>query len=172
MDVQRAPEERDDGNFYPRSRKNAAMKILKLMALDKEDLSVLSAYMQDAVVKAADFDYRPGERRFVLAGNRFAWEEVDGKRRRGFERRRTAVHFDRVSSVRSRGFDRRDGDQVLSLLAINFVPHEEAPAGTIELIFSGDAAIELAVECIEAQLSDLGAAWETRFKPAHPMTDL
>ncbi len=147
------------------------MKILKLMALDKEDLSILSAYMQDAVFKAADLDYRAGERRFLLAGNRFVWEESGGKRRRSFERRRAVLHFNQVDGVRSRGFNRRDGDQVLSLLAVNFVPGPETPGGTIELIFSGDAAVELSVECIEAQLSDLGAAWETQFKPAHPMSD-
>ena len=132
------------------------MKILKFMVLDKEDLSILSAYMQDAVIKAADLDYNTGEMRFLVAGNRFVWEETGGRRRRSYERRRSAMHFNRVTAVRSRGFNRQDGDQVLSLLTVNFVPADETPAGTIELIFSGDAAIELSVECIEAQLSDLG----------------
>lgn len=148
------------------------MKILKLMALDKEDLSILSAYMQDAVLKAADLDYRKSENRFLLAGNRFVWEEVDGRRRKSYERRRSALHFNRVTAVRSRGLNRRDGDRVLSLLAVNFVPGAEEPAGTIELVFSGDAAIELSVECIEAQSSDLGAAWETTFRPTHPLSDM
>ncbi len=148
------------------------MKILKLMALDKEDLSIVSAYMQDAVIKADDLDYQAKDMRFLLAGNRFVWEESAGKRRRSYERRRSALHFNRVTAVRSRGFSRRESDKVLSLLTINFVPGEEAPAGTIELIFSGEAAIELSVECMEAQMSDLGAAWETEFRPNHPLSDV
>ncbi len=148
------------------------MQLLKLMALDKEDLSIISSYMQDAVLKAADLSYLAAERRFVLAANRFVWEEAGRKRERNFQRRRTALHFDRVNSVRSRGFNHRDGDAVLSLLTINFVPAAEAPAGTIELIFAGDAAIEIDVECVEAQMSDLGAAWHTELKPVHPLSDV
>ena len=148
------------------------MELLKLMALDKEDLSIVSAYMQDAVFKIADLNYRAAENRFMLVGNRFVWEEAGGKRQRGFERRRTALHFNQVGSVRSRGFKRSDGDNVLSLLTVNFVPGEETPTGRVELIFSGDAAIELDVECVEAQLSDLGAAWQTEFRPTHPLSDV
>ena len=147
------------------------MKILKLMAMDKEDLSIMSAYLQDAVFKPADLEYRGSEQRFMLVGNRFVWEETSGKRRKTYERRRSALHFNRVSSVRSRGFEPR-GDSVLSLLTVNFVPGNEVPAGTVELVFSGDAAIELQVECIEAQMSDLGAAWETEFRPSHPLSDV
>lgn len=111
------------------------MELLKLMALDKEDLSVVSAFMQDAVFKTADLDYHAGEMRFVLVGNRFVWEETGGKRKKGFERRRTALHFNRVGNVRSKGFKRTGGDNVLSLLAVNFVPGKQEPSGLVELIF-------------------------------------
>jgi len=148
------------------------MQLLKLIALDKEDLSIISAYLQDAVLKAADLNYLASEKRFVIVTNRFAWEEADAKPRNGFERRRAALHFDRVNAVRSRGFNPREKDRVLSLLTVNFVPGEDPPAGRVELIFSGDAAVELDVECVEAQMSDLGAAWQTEFKPAHPLSDV
>ncbi|MEX3006945.1 DUF2948 family protein [Hoeflea sp. TYP-13] len=148
------------------------MELLKLIALDKEDLSVVSAYMQDAVFKSGDLDFHAPEKRFLLVGNRFVWEEAEGKRKRSFERRRAALHFNRVAAVRSRGFKRGDADAVLSLLAVNFVPGDEQPGGRIELIFSGDAAVELEVECVEAQLSDLGAAWQTEFRPTHPLSDV
>ena len=81
------------------------MQLLKLIALDKEDLSIISAYLQDAVLKAADLTYLAAEKRFVLVANRFVWEEAGAKPRSGFERRRTALHFDRVEAVRSRGFN-------------------------------------------------------------------
>ena len=148
------------------------MELLKLMALDKEDLSIVSAYMQDAVFRTGDLDYAAADRRFLIVGNRFVWEDAGGRRRRSFERRRAALHFNRVDAVRSRGFKRGGSDDVLSLLTVNFVPGDEAPAGRIELIFSGDAAVELEVECVEAQLSDLGAAWQTGFRPNHPLSDV
>ncbi|MEO4043405.1 DUF2948 family protein [Hoeflea sp. CAU 1731] len=148
------------------------MQLLKLIALDKEDLSILSAHMQDAVIKAADLTWRASAQRFILVANRFVWEAAEGRSAKHYERRRAALHFNRVTGVRSRGFDRRDGDKVLSLLTINFVPGNDAPAGVVELIFSGEMAIELDVECVEAQLSDLGAAWETGFKPKHPLDDV
>ncbi|MCP4319533.1 MAG: DUF2948 family protein [Hyphomicrobiales bacterium] len=148
------------------------MELLKLIAMDKEDLSILSAYMQDAVFKSGDLDFLARERRFMLVGNRFVWEDSQGRRKRSFERRRSALHFNRVGAVRSRGFKSGGGDAVLSLLAVNFVPGDNQPAGRIELIFSGNAAVELEVECVEAQLSDLGAAWQTEFRPNHPLSDV
>ena len=68
---------------------------------------------------------------------------------------------------RAAGIDRNRPDDILSLLAIDFVPAEDSPAGVIELIFSGNAALRLDVECIEARLTDLGAAWETPSRPRH-----
>lgn len=141
------------------------MERLKLMALDAEDLAVVSAYCQDAVLKAGDIDYFPAENRLVMAMNRFAWERAS-QRGRSYERRRAALHFARVSRVRTLGFDPHDGDLVLSLLAITFTPGE-APAGTIELVFAGGAGMRLEVECIEVQLTDMAAAWQAGSKPDH-----
>ncbi|WP_159589796.1 DUF2948 family protein [Chelativorans xinjiangense] len=144
------------------------MDLLKLVALDDEDLNIISAHVQDAVMKVGDLVYQKRERRFALGMNRFVWE----KERRGLfrrephERRRSVLHFDRVLAVRAAGIDKTKPDEVLSLLTINFVPGV-APSGTVELVFSGDAAINLDVECIEARLSDLGAAWETPVRPRH-----
>ena len=138
---------------------------LKLAALDEEDLAILSAHVQDAVLKVADMVYLPKENRFVIAMNRFSWEKADGKRR-GYERRQAAMTFDRVLSVRTNRIRRNLGDAVLNLLAIDFDP-SEPPAGAINLIFAGGGAVRLEVECIEARLADLGAAWATKAKPSH-----
>lgn len=143
-------------------------KPLRLIALDEEDLAILSAHLQDAVCRVGDMRWIPAERRFAIAFNRFAWEA--GPERRGFrkiwQRRRTAVHFERVERVRSAGIDRRTPNQVLSLLAVSFEPRD-APAGDVLLVFSGGPTIRLTVECIEVQLSDLGAAWSTPHAPRH-----
>lgn len=142
------------------------MDMLKLIALDAEDLKVISAHIQDAVVKTADLDYRAGEKRFVLTMNRFAWEVPSGIFTRRDERRRSVLHFDRVLAVQTAGFSRDRGDDVLSLLAIRFAG-SDAPASMLELTFAGGASIRLEVECIEARLADVGAAWEARSRPAH-----
>lgn len=145
------------------------MDFLKLAALDDADLNIISAHIQDAVVKVGDLMFEPRAKRFALAMNRFVWEKET--KRRFFrptphERRRSILHFDRVLSARTAGIDRSKPDQVLSLLAVHFAPGK-APAGVVELIFSGDATIHLDVECIEARLTDLGAAWETPTRPSH-----
>ena len=55
---------------------------------------------------------------------------------------------------------------MLSLLAIRF-DGADAPAGSVELVFAGGALIRLEVECIEAQLTDLGGAWSAASRPLH-----
>jgi hypothetical protein len=97
----------------------------------------------------------------------FVWEERSGKT---FERRRAVLVMKQVEAVRSRGFDPKDKDTVHSLLALRFAPAAEAPAGAIELVLSGDAAIQLEVDCIEVQLADVGGGWETKFRPRHPVS--
>jgi len=138
---------------------------LKLVALDADDLAVVSAHLQDSVLKVADIVWLPAEKRFALAARRFDWEGVA----RGHRRRRlTALHFDRVLAVRSTKIDKRTPDQVLSLLALGFTARGEGPDGEVTLHFSDGAAIRLTVECVEAQMKDLGPVWEALATPGHP----
>lgn len=141
-----------------------AAEPLKLVALDADDLAIVSAHLQDAVLKMADIVYLPGEKRFALALRRFDWEgAVHGQRRR----RLAALHFDRVLAVRSAKLDKNDAGKVLNLLAITFEQNDE-PAGDVTLHFSEGAAIRLSVECVEAQMKDLGPVWEAVATPGHP----
>ncbi|MEJ6782046.1 DUF2948 family protein [Aminobacter sp. Piv2-1] len=142
------------------------MTQLKLVALDEQDLEIVSAHVQDAVVKVGDLEYQASTKRFALEMNRFAWETRTGLLRPKYERRRSILHFDRVLSAKLHGMSRDKKDEVLELLAIRFAPAEE-PVGTIELTFAGGAAIRLAVECIEARLTDTGAAWQASSRPNH-----
>jgi hypothetical protein len=135
---------------------------LKLTALDAQDLEVISASMQDAVLKAGDIRYLKREKKLVLAARRFAWEVASKTN----ERRLTGLHFGRVLAVRSQGIDRKAKDAVLSLLSITFAATDE-PAGTIAIAFSGGATLHFDVECIEARLADLGPAWEAGRRPSH-----
>jgi hypothetical protein len=144
-------------------------ELLRLAAIDAEDLAVISAHVQDAVLKVGDMAFLPREQRFVVAMNRFIWEKADGKRQT-FERRRAALTFDRVSAARLSGIDRGRPDVVLNLLAVHFEPTNQ-PGGTVTLVFAGGGAVQLTVEVIEVRLADLGAAWATTAKPAHDLDD-
>jgi hypothetical protein len=142
------------------------MDRLKLAAFDAEDLEVLSAHLQDAVLTVGDIGWLPRPGRFALVARRFAWECCEeGKGR--YERRLTGLHFDRVVRVQSRGIDRAAPDTVLELLAVRFAPGE-SPGGAVELVFAGGKDVRLEVECVEAGMSDLGVAWETARRPDHP----
>lgn len=145
---------------------------LKLVALDADDLSVLSAHLQDAVLKVSEMAYLPAEKRFALVANRFVWEAESALRARAgqHERRRTGVQVTRVHKAATRGLDRHDGETVLSLLALTFEAGE-APAGVVTLAFSGDVTVRLEVECCEVAMADLGGAWQTPHRPAHPLDE-
>ena len=136
--------------------------MLKLAALDEEDLAVMSAHMQDAVLRVGDLVFRPKHRQFALVANRFAWDEQNQR-----QRRRTGLHFDRVLKAEARNIRMDDKDAILSLLSIGF-EQTDAPSGTILLTFSGGGTIRLTAECLEAQLLDLGPAWTTPNQPSHP----
>ena len=141
------------------------MDPLKFVVLDEEDLEVMSAHVQDAVVKASDVMWRPQEKRLVVALNRFDWEGAQAEEPE-FRRRRAALRFERVLSCKCRQIDPAGKDAVLNLLAVEF-SETDAPGGTVTLTFSGGAALRLDVECLEAELADLGPTWTAAGCPAH-----
>ncbi|MBS7696313.1 MULTISPECIES: DUF2948 family protein [unclassified Chelatococcus] len=141
------------------------MDEIKLIALDHEDLSVISAHLQDALLRVEDLTYLPHRRCFAMALHRFDWEgPAEGKP----QRRLAALHFNQVERVRRNKIDPASNGEVFNLLAIDFI-ETEAPSGLVLLLFSGGAAIELRVECIEAQLRDLGPVWDAPARPNHEM---
>jgi hypothetical protein len=144
--------------------------LLRLMALDAEDLAVVSAHVQDAILRVADINWLARGKHFVLGMNRFVWEAASGGswRKREYQRRRSALHFARVTKVQSIGIDRHS-DVVLELLAIRFEP-VDPPSGDVVLDFAGGATIRLSVEVLEVELTDLGPAWSTPIAPRHIVT--
>ncbi|EAU40334.1 hypothetical protein FP2506_03870 [Fulvimarina pelagi HTCC2506] len=152
------------------------MDRLRLLAVDNDDLDIFSAHCQDAIVRLGDCRYRRVEKQFAVEMNRFAWETAQKRKFSVFaapkyERRRSALHFDRVTGVRRQGLDTAKDDQILVLLAIRFT-ETSSPSGHIDLLFAGGATIRLEVEVVEAQLADVGAAWSTEAKPDHDRTDV
>ena len=142
------------------------MDLLKFIALDGEDLEVVSTHLQDAVVRSSEVLWRPEEHRLVVALNRFDWEAAVTSAPQ-FRRRRAALRFERVLSVKCKGLKPPAGeDAVLNLLSVEFTQTDE-PAGIVTLHFSGGGALRLEVECLEAELADLGPTWTTATCPAH-----
>jgi hypothetical protein len=138
--------------------------MLKLLVFDEEDLAVVSANLQDAIVRASDMTFLQRDQRFALTAARFDWMAADEGR---CERLQTGMHFERVSNVRTIGFRPGKPEQVLNLLSIVFEP-TEAPSGEVVLTFSGGAGVRLTVECLEAQMRDIGPRWPCKGKPGHP----
>src|SRR5262249_36737205 len=143
------------------------MDLLKLIALDGDDIEVLSAHLQDAVAKAADIHWRPAEKRVIVGLNRFDWEAANGALPE-FRRRLAVLRFERVVSCQCRNCSNcKDGKrEVLNLLAVSFEP-TDLPAGVVTLTFSGGAALRLEVECLEVELADLGPSWTAESCPMH-----
>jgi hypothetical protein len=139
------------------------MTRLRLAAGDAEDLQILSARLQDAVLKLKDVSWQPKKRRFAAVVNRLVWEEG------GKTRVRAGLHFDSVLKVQSHKVKLGAGEAVIDLLAATFTPSDggENPGGVVELVLAGGGAIRLTVECIEAELADLTQPWAARGTPDH-----
>ena len=142
------------------------MDPLKLIALDKDDLEIVSTHLQDALLSVADIVWLPSDKRLVLALSRFDWEAAIGGSPQ-FRRRRTALRFERVNALKALRIKPTDKDVVLNLLAIEF-SENDPPGGCVTLTFSGGGMLRLEVECLEAELSDLGPTWTTTLQPEHP----
>ena len=143
------------------------MQQLKLIALDKDDIAIVSTHLQDAVVKVADIVWLAAEKRLVLGLNRFDWEAC-GCEDPCYKRRRTALRFERVNALRCRNVSPKAKDAVLNLLAVEF-DETNAPGGAVTLVFSGGAALRLEVECLECELADLGPTWDAKTRPEHAL---
>ena len=141
-------------------------KPLRLLAEEPEDLEIISAAVQDAVVKAANLVYEARQRRFSLEINRFRWEEGTGKRREA-ERIRSLLAFDGVLGVKTRAITKADPEMILSLLQVTFTPEADPPGGTVTLLFAGDGEIALTVEALDVTLMDSDYIWATRHTPSH-----
>lgn len=149
---------------------------LKLMAESRQDLEVVSTFLQDAAVKVADLAWLPGQHRFAAVLNRYRWErEVSsgngggksgGRGARQAERVRAGLRFEGVLKVSYQNIPRESPDHVLELLAIEVEDGDDG-AGRLTLAFSGYASIRLEVECIEAYLEDLTRPWRALGRPDH-----
>lgn len=128
---------------------------LKLIALDADDLAVISAHVQEARIQSSDIIWRQDQKRLVIGLSRLDWEEAlagETSPRRLI----SALRFDRVLACKSRNIDPSASQALLELLGIEFCPGQ-APGGCALLMFSHGGALRLDVECLECELTDLGS---------------
>lgn len=126
----------------------------KLIALDEDDLAVVSAHVQDAAVAAGDIIWRQGEKRLVIGMRRPDWDETIAHHCEP-HRLISVLRFDRVLACKARGIDMMAPETALTMLGIEFYP-ASPPGGNVLLLFSGGGALRLDVECLECELADLG----------------
>lgn len=150
---------------------------LKIIARDQEDLAVVSACLQDALVPLNEMRYLPQERRFIMVANRFRWERAAKPSQEAapgtdaafesdddfgnLQRTNAGICIDRVLSVRSRNIDRAKPDDFLSVLSV------QLDGNRLLFLFAGGGVIQVEVEGLSLYLSDLGKAWPTQWQPDH-----
>lgn len=135
-----------------------ALPPLRLLAADADDLQIISAALQDAILRPVDIVWEKGARRVTLALSRFCWEC-------GGTRVMAAMQFGDVQAVKSRRLP-RGPETPLELLAIDFEP-VEAPGGRVILMFAGGGDLRIDVECLDAVVTDLSERWPARVAPTH-----
>jgi hypothetical protein len=136
---------------------------LKLSALDADDLSVISAAIQDSLVAVRDCAYFNGEKRFVLLLNRFRWEADPGVETR-YWRTHSALVFNDVTAVHHHKIPLDKPDRVLELLSVALENDR-----SVSLRFAAERTIRLEIGRLACHLGDVGEPWPTPWKPAHPV---
>ncbi len=144
---------------------------LRLMALDQDDLKIVSTLVQDAVFPVTEMKWEPRRRRFALLLNRFRWEDADIAKARGraVERVQSVLAVSDVEKVQSQGVDKGESELVLSLLSMSFEPGEDG-TGRLILTLAGDGAIALDVETLDVVLQDVTRPYiaPSKHTPSHP----
>ena len=131
-----------------------------------EDLRVISAHLQDSIVKTSDIANLKKNRIFLMQLNRFMWEDVEKGVFRKNKRIRTVLKFENILKVASKNVDQKKNDRFLDFLAIETTKMPDKNY-EMKLIFSGDIVLKLIAEAIEVTLDDQGAPWESKNKPEH-----
>ena len=142
------------------------VKNLKLIARTEEDLRVVSAHLQDAIVNVSDIANLKKNKIFLMQMNRFMWEDVEKGVFRKNKRIRTIIKIENVINVHSKNINQSKKDKFLDFLTIetNRMPDNNYE---MKIVFAGDSIIKIISEVIEVTLDDQGDAWDTKNMPKH-----
>jgi len=143
----------------------------KLRAEDADDLAVISACLQDALVAVRDLAFVQQDQTFLMVANRFRWERATrpAHGEDGYQRSLCGITFGAVIGVSYHGFRRSEDARILSLLAIR--PPHDGERDAILLEFSDRATIRLEVSHILCHAQDIGEPWPTSWQPWHDVDE-
>jgi hypothetical protein len=148
---------------------------LRLLAHGEDDVAVVSALLQDAIIPGADMEFNRNTNQFIIVANRFCWEiqpldgvtSSDGKP--VHERRLCGICIRHVTAVQHHDWpDMRQG-ALFNLLALRYVDmskHTGEGVG-LQFEFSGGSSLRLLTDEIDITLADLNAGHPTSLQPAH-----
>ena len=144
------------------------VKNLKLIAKTEEDLRVVSAHLQDAIVNISDIANLKNNKIFLMQLNRFMWEDVEKGVFRKNKRIRSILKFENVINANSKNIMQGKKDKFLDFLTIetNQMPDNNYE---MKIVFAGDSIIKVIAEVIEVTLDDQGNAWNTKNIPKHKL---
>ncbi|WP_374312399.1 DUF2948 family protein [Dongia sp.] len=153
---------------------------MRLMAKDADDLAIIAACLQDALVPISEVQYLSTEQRFIMLLNRFRWERQPAGRHAPTAPAKADASFhdaddyydteqrihcglcaDKVTAVRSRGVDLKQRGKFLSLLTL------QVDGTHLNLLFSGGGVIQLTISELSVFLKDMGEGWPTQWRPDH-----
>lgn len=164
---------------YPASKQTAfnvkglILDKLKLRAEDIEDITIMSAYLQDAITMMGDIAYLRESRQFIIMLNRYVWEnrcpdtgKILPEKGMPCSRIRTGLNFDDVMKISSHNIATPMKEHPLELLAVEAIQLEDKTFH-VNFIFSGDGIIRLECEMISAHMQDIGDIWAAKCHPKH-----
>jgi hypothetical protein len=138
---------------------------LRLRAEDTSDVEIVSAAVQDALLRAGDIFFDPRLRRVSIVLSRFRWEQA--KDAGPYERIRAVLSIEGVLGLKSQRFRREAPDALASILSLKFDADAEPPGGALRILLAGGGELALQVEALDVMLADLGPAWRTPRRPDH-----
>ena len=141
-------------------------KNLKLIARTVDDLRVVSAHLQDAIVNINDIANLKKNKILLIQLNRFMWEDIEKGLLRKNKRIRTILKFENVIKVKSRNINLARKDKFLDFLTIETNQMTDNNY-EMKIVFAGDSIIKIISEVIEVTLDDQGLAWDTKNMPKH-----
>ena len=143
---------------------------VRLRAASEPDVEVISALLQDAIIPGEDMIFDRAGRRFVMVANRFCWDQrplagvTSETGAPVYERRLCGIRIEGVNAVETAGMPAARSGALFNLLAITLADTADA---RVEILFSGGAALRLAVDGISILAEDLDDGRPTPIMPVH-----
>jgi len=132
--------------------------MLKLKALEEDDVKIISSLVQDSILPIGDFTFLKPAKQAMFAINRYCHEDKATKNRCN-----SLLTVNNVTNMQIKNIDLTDRKQNLCFLdiSVNFDTDE------IIFLFSDNKMIKMDVSKIEITLTDVSEKWSVYDTPRH-----